>query len=98
MELHFTKFDLQEKVQPRSGPKLCVDYVNISAPSIGADIIYCGRHNNLSFIHIPESEVFITFRSSGENSHKGFSMTAICLPIEESSATADDCESEEVRQ
>ena len=99
MLLSFTKFDLKEKVQSRSGPNLCVDYVNISAPSIGADIIYCGRHDNLSYIHIPKSEVFITFRSSVEASHKrGFSMTAICLSTEESSAMADDCESEEVRQ
>ena len=97
MALHFTEFDLQEKVQPRSGPKLCVDYVNISSPSIGADMIYCGRRDPFS-IDIPESEVFITFRSSKTTRDKGFSMTAICLPTVESSATADDCKSEEVRQ
>ena len=45
MFLHFTEFDLQEKVQPMSGPNICVDYVNISAPSIGADMIHCGRRN-----------------------------------------------------
>ena len=97
MTLDFTKFDLQGKVQPKSGPKLCVDYVNISSPSLGADMIYCGKHKNL-FIHIPDSTVFITFRSSSKIRRPGFSMTAECLPVKESSAFTDDCEDEKVRQ
>ena len=97
MTLDFTKFDLQGKVQPRSGPKVCVDYVNISSPSLGADRIYCGKRKNL-FINIPDSTVFITFRSSSRIRHPGFSMTAECLPIKEGSAFTDDCEDEKVRQ
>ena len=97
MSLDFTKFDLQGKVQPRSGPKVCVDYVNISSPSLGTDMIYCGRQNKL-VIDIPDSKVFITFRSSSVIRHRGFSMKAKCLPIKESSAYTDDCEDEKVRQ
>lgn len=98
MSLMIGKFDLQEKVHYSQGnmeERLCVDYVNITAPGL-APVVMCGKKLAHQPIHITGNTALVTFRTSTKEIHTGFSMVAICR--NSSTANSLSCNEEEVRE
>ena len=99
IQLHITMMDLQGKIFYRQGSleeRLCVDYINISAPAI-SNVILCGMGFDQPWINIPGSEVLITFRTSMKTVRRGFSMTAVCYRPDDTNGSAAGCAENKVR-
>ena len=94
MILKFRDLKLQEKRLVR-GKKQCIDYVKISAPSIGSEV-YCGKgHKGYPQpFNSPKGEAFITFRTDRDprTTYRGFSIEVKCYKHQESSAMEANCE------
>ena len=84
MTLKFKEFKLEESGKI-GGKYYCLDYVMMSAPSLGKNQVFCGKKRTdlgypLSSIDIPKGEVFITFYTNKyeETTDKGFSIDVVC--------------------
>ena len=101
MTLKFRDFKLQEKGLV-NGKSECVDYVKISAPSLGRDSVLCGKIREGYELPgvITKGNVFIKFRTDRDKTttDKGFSIEVNCHKPQESSGMEANCENEEVSQ
>lgn len=100
IQLHITLLDLQGKVLYNQGiveERLCVDYINISAPGISNRVL-CGSNGGQPWLNIQASEVLVTFRTSTQITRTGFRITVICLPTNEMQGSTAECMENQVRK
>ena len=80
--------------------KICVDYVNITEPFYASQI-YCGSYSGgatAPTIILHGGQALVTFRTSMQNTRRGFSITAICADNTQTQEQQKTCSEEQVRQ